>query len=107
MSEEENAETLPTTDKEPTKEEDDEDSESDDADVSEDMSAEEELTTSREELVGKLQEEKIKVEPRKRHKEDFDWDEDVIGNGAFGEVHKKTKKKTSNSLINVKKTKKG
>lgn len=24
--------------------------------------------------------------PRKRHKEDFDWDEDIIGNGAFGEV---------------------
>jgi len=27
-----------------------------------------------------------KEAPRKRHKEDFDWDEDIIGNGAFGEV---------------------
>jgi len=24
--------------------------------------------------------------PRKRHKEDFDWDDDIVGNGAFGEV---------------------
>ena len=34
----------------------------------------------------KLAAEKPKEQPRKRHKEDFDWEDDIIGNGAFGEV---------------------
>merc|ERR1712137_1248547 len=44
--------------------------------------------------------------PRKRHKEDFDWDEDIIGTGAFGEVKvavdKETKAKYAVKILNKK-----
>ena len=86
MSENEEEPTTPA----PPAEEQEEESESDDADTSGEIS-EEEDKSSRESLVQKLEQDKAKTEspkdaPRKRHKEDFDWEEDIIGTGAFGEV---------------------
>jgi hypothetical protein len=92
----------------PPKPVEEEESESDDADVVEDDSddaPEEEETADASGLVAKLERNEEaglgesqselpatpnastgSEAPRKRHKEDFDWDDDIIGRGAFGEV---------------------
>ena len=91
------------------------DSESDDIDCESESSVEEEAPKTREALVTTLVEKELeqtatpttvvaetsepttssalnestestKEAPRKKHKEDFVWEEDTIGNGAFGEV---------------------
>merc|ERR1712137_1151117 len=90
-----------------------EESESDDADTSEEISGEEQVHPNKAKVLEKeavLTDSADSLEskelPRKRHKEDFDWDEDIIGTGAFGEVKvavdKETKAKYAVKILNKK-----